>query len=84
MTQENGIYPGGTTPGIEATAKILSMRYALAIKYEALIDEMLKEAENDPYWTTSQRLEDGENGLPPINTLSTLLRIANRLHANKG
>ena len=83
MSQENGVYPRRTTPETEPYTKVLSKRYALAIKYEALIDEMLKEAEDDPYWTTSQRLEDGENGLPPINILSTLLRIANRSQTDK-
>jgi len=84
MMQENGRYLGGDTPETEPIAMILSKRDALAIDYEALIDEILEEVEDDSYWTTSQRLEDGEIGLPPINTLSALQRIANRLHANKG
>lgn len=82
MPQENGRYSREATPDAEPSTKILSNRHALAIKYEALIDKILEEAEDNSYWTTSQRLEDGENGLPPINMLSTLLRIANKLQEN--
>lgn len=70
MSPENGTYFGGITPETDPTAK-----------YEALIDEILEEAEDDPYWTTSKKLEDGENGLPPITILSTLLRITDKLQA---
>ena len=67
MSHEYGSYSEGITSETKLTAK-----------YKELIDEILEEAEDDSYWTTPQRLEDGENGLPPINILSTLLRIANR------
>ena len=67
MSLEHGTHSEGITPETEPTSK-----------YQALIDEILEEAERDSYWTIPRRLEDGENGLPPINILSTLLRIANR------
>ena len=58
MLQENGTRQGGATPETESTAKILPERYALAIMYEALINEILKEAKDDSYWTTPPKKKD--------------------------
>ncbi len=84
MSQENGYYHRRTAPKTEpSTTKTLSKKPELATRYEALINRILEEAEDDSYWTTSQRLEDGENGLAPINIVSTLLRMADKLKEDR-